>query len=116
MCGEQSIDGADYVMRRGSSPRVRGTAGICVTNPLFNGIIPACAGNSAFDKDGYACKGDHPRVCGEQMVSKGQIDFQTGSSPRVRGTAVESQKSATDVGIIPACAGNSSYLRCGLIL
>lgn len=33
--------------------------------------------------------GEHPRAREENMVSKGQIDFETGTSPRTRGKLLE---------------------------
>ena len=49
-------------------------------------IIPACAGNSIPSMTNVIEAWDHPRVCGEQFVSKVVIHLYEGSSPRVRGT------------------------------
>ncbi len=51
--------------------------------------------------------GDHPRVCGEQQLGIKTEDILDGSPPRVRGTEIRKTKDNTEVGITPACAGNS---------
>ena len=77
---------------------------------LSNGIIPACAGNSSREpKERDRCR-DHPRVCGEQFVSKMWPDIMKGSSPRVRGTDIAGECIPNTNGIIPACAGNRQLL------
>ena len=47
-------------------------------------------------------------MCGEQWALRALFDFSAGSSPRVRGTVLLGLHEPLDVGIIPACAGNSS--------
>ena len=69
-------------------------------------FIPACAGNSL-----AACRlapnpPVHPRVCGEQIAICVGNPFQTGSSPRVRGTGVSETRRQGSGRFIPACAGN----------
>ena len=73
----------------------------------FSGITPACAGNSGIVKDGASCTKDHPRVCGEQRMSAFDFWMVRGSPPRVRGTGVSCKMDLEQVGITPACAGNS---------
>ena len=51
---------------------------------------------------------DHPRVCGEHVVGGLTDAFNLGSSPRVRGTLDTDAAVVADVGIIPACAGNTA--------
>ena len=48
----------------------------------------------------------HPRVCGEQLGSIGDVDLTDGSSPRVRGTDADCQARHNEARFIPACAGN----------
>ena len=60
---------------------------------------------------GRAGRRDHPRVCGEH---KNGIPFRTqvqGSSPRVRGTRMRTAEWSCNIGIIPACAGNTMSLK-----
>ena len=103
VCGEQKFENYDEFIKKGSSPRVRGTViagGVIIA---AGGIIPACAGNSCL-VNVYVCpRWDHPRVCGEQPIALND----KGSSPRVRGTVSRSSARMCHKGIIPACAGNS---------
>ena len=86
VCGEQASAIVQTVLRYGSSPRVRGTEPSSRHILFRHRFIPACAGNSF----GYQCwqlqNAVHPRVCGEQGQRSNLLSFQTGSSPRVRGT------------------------------
>ena len=87
---------------------MRGTEYFSATIAEYQGITPACAGNSylAYGKE-YGVK-DHPRVCGEQAgVSEKRLES-VGSPPRVRGTVRQSFEDIYGVRITPACAGNSA--------
>ena len=106
VCGEQRAATPDDERARGSSPRVRGTAGS--HNAVESGarFIPACAGNSrpgAPVADLYAV---HPRVCGEQGAATDLDVRHSGSSPRVRGTVQIFGQRKIQYRFIPACAGN----------
>ena len=92
----------------GSSPRVRGTLrGRRAWRPRA-GIIPACAGNTLLAYGLISNLEDHPRVCGEHSAYRLISQVATGSSPRVRGTPDEVVAAVGELGIIPACAGNTS--------
>jgi len=69
----------------GSPPRVRGIPLQGMDEARKVGITPACAGNTnvAFliELEGE----DHPRVCGEYLVSLTTAQTKWGSPPRVRG-------------------------------
>ena len=106
MCGEQKERSASISPFEGSSPRVRGTAEHRSKGSNFQGIIPACAGNSCEAVFVAIYSGDHPRVCGEQLIVRLVNMFVKGSSPRVRGTVIRMYLLAGSKGIIPACAGN----------
>ena len=71
MCGEQGTDHDVDLTEWGSPPRVRGTDFACQGGLRAVGITPACAGNSAFRHYRLWGAQDHPRVCGEQMVTPG---------------------------------------------
>ena len=60
----------------------------------------------------YWC-GDHPRVCGEHGQWDHVCHNVLGSSPRVRGTLLAGVQCLANLGIIPACAGNTSKRRGG---
>ena len=91
----------------GSSPRVRGTPGGALVDLRMTGIIPACAGNTAWPWLRWLMFRDHPRVCGEHLDGGFAPRRCGGSSPRVRGTHGRHVQNRTLAGIIPACAGNT---------
>ena len=70
-------------------------------------FIPACAGNRDSCERATSIEAVHPRVCGEQVKTKWLITKETGSSPRVRGTAYPKISHPESLRFIPACAGNS---------
>ena len=74
------------------------------------GIIPACAGNTCLDIALFVVHWDHPRVCGEHWKVPTSIFCSWGSSPRVRGTLEGADIHILQLGIIPACAGNTSVV------
>ena len=114
VCGEQIRREKIDSLKKGSSPRVRGTVFPTLNFFKDEGIIPACAGNSLNHTLKHLSNGDHPRVCGEQFCLCCQFNYQWGSSPRVRGTGKQFQNQTKLIGIIPACAGNRPrYSSCG---
>ena len=110
MCGEHAASGAGYVPNTGSSPRVRGTRDQHREGASFQGIIPACAGNTRCPAARRALSRDHPRVCGEHSRWTDPEEGTVESSPRVRGTQGCSAGRVKVSGIIPACAGNTGHL------
>ena len=54
---------------------------------------------------------DHPRVCGEHLLSPVAPLAYAGSSPRMRGTLDGVDRLAGSEGIIPAYAGNTWTIR-----
>ena len=140
VCGEHNLIKSFVDGKTGSSPRVRGTPRTNRPHNLMPGIIPACAGNTqslllfgcrivdaeVVDEFGIipACAGnthcmtptsavswDHPRVCGEHVITSANKAEASGSSPRVRGTLRIVRRFSTCQGIIPACAGNTPWKR-----
>ena len=107
VCGEQS----DLVRvgsgLGGSSPRVRRTVKMDPYKKGWSRFIPACAGNSPPASGRGVLHSVHPRVCGEQICSRGGAKRGIGSSPRVRGTGPSRRVGEIPVRFIPACAGNS---------
>ena len=111
VCGEQVRPVRLDFSAIGSSPRVRGTA---VPDDLDGGVarfIPACAGNRRPIARTMRSAPVHPRVCGEQMLSSVSSASSSGSSPRVRGTAIPHRTRMPRKRFIPACAGNRSRVR-----
>ena len=89
---------------------MRGTGGRDSANRWPDGIIPACAGNRSVLLSNQISLQDHPRVCGEQEEWDAEGIDDKGSSPRVRGTVRTFCIELGTIGIIPACAGNSTTL------
>ena len=86
---------------------MRGThVGYC-DMPAIQGIIPAYAGNTVFERGCSGFVGDHPRICGEHGDDVVCRFWDTGSSPHMRGTLVLSCVAVVVSGIIPAYAGNT---------
>ena len=107
VCGEHGESLTSELCPKGSSPRVRGTPTRVPAENGWDGIIPACAGNTeTWQKPPFRAQ-DHPRVCGEHSASASSTCRGTGSSPRVRGTRVRVVVARGARGIIPACAGNT---------
>jgi len=108
VCGEQPARPLRHSRRRGSPPRVRGTAPLVPLVVADDGITPACAGNSGRRRYIFRAAADHPRVCGEQFFTSARKVAMLGSPPRVRGTARLQPPLCLPAGITPACAGNSA--------
>ncbi len=107
VCGEQKRTAAANWNKPGSSPRVRGTARSPRPSRPSGRFIPACAGNSPLKATPLTVPSVHPRVCGEQRPAPPRAPPPTGSSPRVRGTAIQTVGICRQRRFIPACAGNS---------
>ena len=106
-CGERGDLAELIAIRRGSSPRLRGTPGRrggAVTPPRF---IPAPAGNARFVVDTAGDRPVHPRACGERPLINALAPARHGSSPRLRGTLTRSPGRPSAGRFIPAPAGNA---------
>ena len=75
---------------------------------LLNRITPACAGRRKAEDLLLLATQDHPRVCGEKMVSGSFALYRPGSPPRVRGEGAVHLSHHIHTGITPACAGRRS--------
>ena len=107
-CGEKPFPCAAVFVFEGSSPRVRGKATGYHHQGIPYGIIPAGAGKSFAPTPWFGTNGDHPRGCGEKFLLFGLMASLRGSSPRVRGKALESRNATCFRRIIPAGAGKST--------
>ena len=108
VCGEHDITLYGDAGHEGSSPRMRGTRYDYFRRSCSDGIIPAYAGNTNPLCWTPCRKRDHPRVCGEHGQCDVGIPFDSGSSPRMRGTPSVGIDPYGYGGIIPAYAGNTS--------
>ena len=72
VCGEHSESTSIFHLRKGSSPRMRGTQ--CLMHFVLHllGIIPAYAGNTMVATAVACAVWDHPRVCGEHHYTRMQ--------------------------------------------
>ena len=69
VCGEHPSVIVAPLAHMGSSPRVRGTCSDAVEILFDPRIIPACAGNMLSKYRLLAPTWDHPRVCGEHVMT-----------------------------------------------
>ena len=79
------------------------------------GIIPAYAGNTLTELMLTGLVWDHPRVCGEHMLTGFVCWVISGSSPRMRGTPIFEQETDGCSGIIPAYAGNTTMAKLTIV-
>ena len=114
MRGEQGLELDTEWVYSGSSPHARGAGRRRLRAMQFTGIIPACAGSSRRRASERICKGDHPRMRGEQAKGEDLRGVAEGSSPHARGADLRANIAALPPGIIPACAGSRKHLTwCG---
>ena len=109
-CGER-FERRDLTLNRcGSSPHVRGTGHITALYASGNWFIPARAGNGQCFSLNSEKVSVHPRTCGERCEERRERDACRGSSPHVRGTALEDLTDVARARFIPARAGNGASL------
>ena len=102
------------LLEPGSPPRMRGKATPKEDRCKWTGITPAYAGKRSTWRASQRAWWDHPRVCGEKRVVLLVLCCGLGSPPRMRGKVVHGVVLALDVGITPAYAGKSFFVRVGL--
>ena len=106
-CGEHPTLRRAATARTGSSPRVRGTLVCCEPCPKQPRFIPARAGNTSNLEPRPATSPVHPRACGEHQSPRSGWIHVSGSSPRVRGTHLQTVSNRNASRFIPARAGNT---------
>jgi len=99
--------------RIGSPPRMRGAFCFFVDHHLVARITPAHAGSISSLIVAFRYVQDHPRACGEHLISTTSVLGRSGSPPRMRGASPPAHHQGQGAGITPAHAG-SIYLprRC----
>ena len=105
VCGEKCSSVRSASHRRGSPPRMRGKDLPFTCDCESTGITPAYAGKSMGALIADAAERDHPRVCGEKMVSMIPHRRSRGSPPRMRGKELRVETCFSHDGITPAYAG-----------
>ena len=111
VCGEHALGDFVSETEEGSSPRMRGAPAHFFSDKSNQGIIPAYAGSTEHELTRLRAIRDHPRVCGEHLITHGKGKNLPGSSPRMRGALVKRHINIDRLGIIPAYAG-STKARC----
>ena len=107
VCGEHSAATTTARTVWGSSPRMRGARIPPCLYWISDGIIPAYAGSTACCIDPPTQPEDHPRVCGEHVLTWWPHLTGAGSSPRMRGAPGHVDLVCELGGIIPAYAGST---------
>ena len=105
VCGEKKQLYKEFPRARGSPPRVRGKGPKHLSIRQWSRITPACAGKRRNKPYCFFWPWDHPRVCGEKLLSSCVSVFAWGSPPRVRGKALVQSQAQRSTRITPACAG-----------
>ena len=107
-CGEHAWMGTGRWRLPGSSPRMRGAPHLLLPAASGAGIIPADAGSTATPSICSPLHQDHPRGCGEHLITPHDIRSWRGSSPRMRGARHPILDCRLSTRIIPADAGSTS--------
>ena len=95
-------------IRQGSPPHMRGTQKRPDKISDAIRITPAHAGNTAYVCMDASGKKDHPRTCGEHLLTFLHTLHIPGSPPHMRGTPILIRISCRTARITPAHAGNTS--------
>ena len=107
VCGADGKPHAQLTNTQGSSPRVRVRLAVQAIPTRRAGLIPACAGQTTRSLWRSGASSAHPRVCGADLASASHAWNCGGSSPRVRGRPAWNCADCRNVGLIPACAGQT---------
>ena len=105
VCGGARSRAEALGMKRGRSPRVRGSLSSRVSRALRSRSIPACAGEPLTTVMTPSIVEVDPRVCGGALTTTYIIPPSEGRSPRVRGSPKSKSSVMVPYGSIPACAG-----------
>ena len=92
----------------GSSPLTRGKRLNLGDGGLRQGLIPAHAGKTSTPAAGWTGETAHPRSRGENVASRSNSGYRTGSSPLTRGKPHGSHHDRRHHGLIPAHAGKTT--------
>ena len=107
MRGEYRLVAAEKAVTQGSPPLARGILLNLRLRRSIRRITPACAGNT-ISKDFPQCLiQDHPRLRGEYCYLRRWRQGRQGSPPLARGIPTLYVSYHVDMGITPACAGNT---------
>ena len=99
---------------RGSSPLTRGKPHGTLVHRDDCGLIPAHAGKTMEVVVNVAMGEAHPRSRGENIITDANPLSRHGSSPLTRGKRLLRSRISPRPGLIPAHAGKTTLLICGL--
>ena len=105
LCGEKRFPDRHRQRGTGSPPPMRGKGHLRHSCRNGSRITPAYAGKSHKPCSTTLQKRDHPRLCGEKAVQRGDITGMSGSPPPMRGKVFQSFTQCPNFGITPAYAG-----------
>ena len=108
MCGENSFVPSSASSNKGSPRHVRGKPTIKSRLAQAMGITPACAGKTFVQALQISICQDHPRMCGENVMTLYLGFEEMGSPPHVRGKPPFVERKLSGTGITPACAGKTA--------
>ena len=109
-CGENASRRREGACNLGSPPQVRGKPKWTDARGLEKRITPAGAGKTHCKTAEKARLQDHPRRCGENVISPPSPWTFLGSPPQVRGKPELFDGMTEEAGITPAGAGKTYYL------
>src|SRR5579883_614783 len=104
-CGGTSLLQQPPILRQGLSPRVRGNQSFASGRVGLPGSIPASAGEPRKQRRRLQRMKDYPRECGGTGDHRVVDVFVPGLSPRVRGNLGCHLMQGSNIGSIPASAG-----------
>ena len=107
MRGEYPMFVLTFERGLGSPPLARGIHFFFPMRGEFQGITPACAGNTFRVWHISGGRGDHPRLRGEYSWNLQSDSRVLGSPPLARGIPAGNYFPVFVLGITPACAGNT---------
>ena len=105
VCGEEPTGCYNCGSLPGSPPRMRGRAEAKEADRLAARITPAYAGKSMQALASRSTPQDHPRVCGEEIITGLDLGGDDGSPPRMRGRELSQRGRKFSGRITPAYAG-----------
>ena len=98
----------------GSSPRGRGKRRLSSLSRASTRLIPAWAGKTKKPCVPGRSRAAHPRVGGENILSRIDVSYRSGSSPRGRGKPFAPTFARAFTRLIPAWAGKTTFLYLSL--
>ena len=107
VCGGSGRIAVARPRSEGTSPRVRGKPASTASCAVYQGYIPACAGEASTSSARARRRRVHPRVCGGSTTREIESRPVKGTSPRVRGKRRPVCIHGRSGRYIPACAGEA---------